>query len=299
MSWFDILKMPKTVFPKDRDAKKYIPKLRLKEMFDILEDDPAERYSAVDVISGEGLGVRGGTGRLNKIKDEPYYQIDVIGGLRSRTIERLRDSDFFVNIKKMEGFTRYEIRPFNYIIDSGRALYEPKESKKDTLADIEVLRATKKLNAKFQEKADKIMEDARAKIRKKAAYKRIKSGNRERLTAEEFGGHVKDFPIGWKYFKSYEIEALLETLLDVDFKTLTSKDKGSSFDSKVTKYKKMYDDAMEEKRRAYLQSPEYKKKQEEMLKEKMRREREMRQQGSKFFQTKGQRKNIGRRRRRY
>ena len=51
MSWFDILKMPKTVFPKDKDAKKYVPKLRLKEMFDILEDDPAESYSAVDVSS--------------------------------------------------------------------------------------------------------------------------------------------------------------------------------------------------------------------------------------------------------
>lgn len=300
MSWFDILKMPKTVFPKDKDAKKYVPKLRLKEMFDILEDDPAERYSAVDVISGEGLGVRGGTGRLNKIKDEPYYQIDVIGGLRSRTVERLRDSDFFVNVKKMEGFTRYEVRPFNYIIDSGSSLYKPKESKKDSMADIEVRRATKKLNAKFQEKADEIMEDARAKIRKEAAYKRVKSGDlRKPLTAEEFGGHVKDFPTGWKNFKPYEIEALLETLLDVDFKSLPVTSKGRSFEDKVRKFKQIYDDEMKRKHDVYLKSPEYKKKQEEVLKEKMLREREMKLQGSRFFQTKGQRKNIGRRRRRY
>ena len=86
------------------------------------------------------------------------------------------------------------------------------------------------------------MEDARAKIRKEAAYKRVKSGNLRKLTAEEFGGHVKDFPTGWKNFKSYEIEALLETLLDVDFKPIPVTSKGRTFEDKVKKYKKINDD---------------------------------------------------------
>ena len=218
MSWFNLIKAPPRMELPTETKTKFRGALKLNRIADIIEKDPAGRASDIDKISGMGYGVKGGTSWQNRIKNEPYYQIDVKGSLSRETVKKLRNQDFLVTVKKRgDNIKRYEIRPYKeYLSDSNRR--EKRRSARSKAS--EYLKEVKEKNRKFQEKADKITTTARQKHRLSLAQDRVDREDFSPFKKEEFRD-VKDLPYNYEKLDEDKVMNLLMAIFDNEGKPLT------------------------------------------------------------------------------